>query len=371
MHVNLYDISIVIPIWNEEKWINRCYTEIKKFLTDNLIQANIVFATDGCTDNTPEIIANIKKNDETVIHFDDKNRLGRGLALKRVFQNLDAQYIIYMDSDLATELKHLPELINYLKNGSDIVTGSRLMKDSLCIRKTKRSFFSKSYNFLIRLLFQTKIHDHQCGFKGFKRTSVINFLDSVESTGWFWDTEILIRGKKAGLKITEFPVKWNDRSEDESKVNIIKDAKNMGISLLKLRWKLLPIWLRQFIKFALVGIINTSITTFLLWIFDSTIGRGYWGYPVAYSAGVISSFFLNKLFTFQDKEWTKITFLLFFNFTLVAITGLCVYTTIATIFEEVLNVHYILSGLVSTILNFVIQFILTKLLVFNKKEKPI
>ena len=99
-------------------------------------------------------------------------------------------------------------------------------------------------------------------------------LDSIQNNGWFWDTELLVRAQKAHLKVVEFPVTWEDRDAEASKVKVWQDAKEMGSELLKLRWTISPIWIRQFVKFATVGVMNTLITILILWILQSTIRSG-------------------------------------------------------------------------------------------------
>ena len=161
-------IGIIVPLWNEEKWVERTYTQLTEFLKESGIDAQLIFATDGCTDNTVEIIQALQEKDPTLIHYDHPEKLGRGLALKNAIEASNVNYILYMDSDLATKLNHIPQLIAALDEGADIVTGSRLMKGSVCVRSEKRSLFSNTYNFITRLLFQSKLRDHQCGFKGFR-----------------------------------------------------------------------------------------------------------------------------------------------------------------------------------------------------------
>ena len=78
------------------------------------------------------------------------------------------------------------------------------------------------------------VHDFQCGFKVFKKNSLLKIVDRVESRGWSWDTEILIRGYQKGYKIAEIPIKWVDR--DESKVKLHKDIMPMLWKILKLKF---------------------------------------------------------------------------------------------------------------------------------------
>lgn len=359
------NMSIVIPMWNEENWVKQAYTQIKRFVGDNGIDTQIVFATDGCTDRTVEYIRQLQEKDASIIHFDNQEKLGRGLALKRIFDQIDTRYLIYMDSDLATDLKHLPEMISRLEDGADIVTGSRLMRGSKCVRTKKRHVLSRVYNFLTRLLLRSKLSDHQCGFKGFNREKVLSVLSEVKANGWFWDTEILVRAQKKGLIVTEFPVEWTDRDEESSKVNVWKDTKSLGTSLLELRFSFLPESLRQMFKFALVGISNTLITLFILWLLDTTIGRGMWGYYWAYAVGAVNSFVLNRSFTFQEKGVSRKTMLQLASFILTASFAMVLYSETSRFIEEQLGWFYLYAALGGIAVNFVFQFTTAKLAIFR------
>ena len=145
--------------------------------------------------------------------------------------------VCYLDVDLATDMIHLPVLINaVLEEGYDFATGSRLMPQSKAERSSKRFIASKSYNLIVRLLLGSRLYDHQCGFKAFKRGPILQLLDEVKDNHWFWDTEILVLGQIHGYKIKEIPVKWKE--SDSTKVNILKDTKDMGRQILRLWWDL-------------------------------------------------------------------------------------------------------------------------------------
>lgn len=356
-------------MWNEDSWVQHAYWEIRHAIERHNLDAQIVFATDGCTDRTIEIIKDLQKSDPFLILFNSKERLGRGLALKRAFQRLDTPYVVYMDSDLATDLKQLPKLIEHLNDGADIVTGSRLMKNSACTRNRKRDFFSRIYNMMARFLFRSKIHDHQCGFKGFNRVSTKRVLEEVRSTDWFWDAEILIRAQKSGLKVVEFPVRWCDRDDKDSKVNLWKDAKDMGMELVRLRIDLLPDSLVQMVSFAAVGVSNTLVTLTTLFILENTIGRGNWGYYVAYALGIVNSFVLNRRFTFRERGITRRTYGQFVGFVVMYLAAMIIYSQIASFLEEGLGLFYLYASLVSTAVQIAFTFSISKLAIFRRRTK--
>ena len=87
-------------------------------------------------------------------------------------------------------------------------------------------------------MFRDGVHDHQCGCKAFHIDLIRDLLDEVESDGWFWDTEMIVRAKMKGYPVIEIPCIWSEPSERKSKVNVFRDAMSMGASAIKLYWKL-------------------------------------------------------------------------------------------------------------------------------------
>ncbi len=130
-------------------------------------------------------------------------------------------------------MRYLEKLIRAVStDGYDFATGSRMMPESDAKRPFKREFASRGYNSLVRILLHSKLYDHQCGFKAFRRDSLFELLDKIENQHWFWDTELLVRAQYEGYRIIEFPVYW--RHGGSSKVNFSKDIVGMGSEVFRL-----------------------------------------------------------------------------------------------------------------------------------------
>jgi glycosyltransferase involved in cell wall biosynthesis len=227
-------ISIIIPLHNETKILSENVSRLKKRVDGSNYEYEIILAEDGSTDQTPQIARSLASSYPDIRLIITKKRLGRGLSLSNAIAAARGDIVVYMDADLATDLSHLDALIREIENGSDISTGSRLMPGSkVSGRNALRDIASKSYNLLLRLLFRTAVRDHQCGFKAFRKSSVLPLLSEVKDTHWFWDSELLIRAQARGLKVTEIPVNWTDRKE--SGVRLHADILYMGLAALKLR----------------------------------------------------------------------------------------------------------------------------------------
>lgn len=154
-------------------------------------------------------------------------RRGKGGAIKEVLLPQFPNAII--DADLAVNPYNLSPMLELLKQRGGLVIAKRTATN----RTLTRTFTSKLYNGLTRLLFRTGVSDHQCGCKLLSPETVA-IAENVHSNGFFFDTELIIRCKKAGLPITEYPVMWTEHKQ-KSTVNILHDGAKMFWELIKLR----------------------------------------------------------------------------------------------------------------------------------------
>ncbi len=227
----------MLPAYNEaarlESTVERTASALREFTSS----FEIIIAEDGSKDGTDKISETLAKKYDYVVHLHSDKRQGRGRALNRAFKASKGDILGYIDVDLATDMKHLKEMIQYIREGYDFVTGSRMLPQSNVKRPFKRGFASKGFNFLTRFILGSKLYDHQCGFKAFRRASLFKIMDAVKDTHWFWDTELFVRAQRAGFKVKEFPVEWIHGGT--TKVNLVKDVFGMGSQILRLWYELL------------------------------------------------------------------------------------------------------------------------------------
>jgi hypothetical protein len=230
-------VSVVLPAYNEVDKLDGAVEKISQALREIGYPFEIIIAEDGSTDGTAERSEALAQEYPFVRHIHRDKRQGRGTALNNAFRQCNGKVLVYMDLDLATNLKSLKPLVQAIMvEGYDFSTGSRMLPESRVERSLGRSLSSKSYNFLVRHMLGSKVKDHQCGFKAFRKEAVLSLLGEVEATHWFWDTEILVRAHRHGFKIKEIPVEWT--SGAGTKVNITKDSWNMFWQVTRLWWKL-------------------------------------------------------------------------------------------------------------------------------------
>jgi glycosyltransferase involved in cell wall biosynthesis len=233
----LVKVSVVLPAFNEVDNLAPAVEKTAQALNAFTDSYEIIIAEDGSTDGTAEHSQKLAAKYPFVKHIHRDARLGRGTALNNAFMQSNGEVLTYMDLDLATDLKYLKPLINAITvEGYDFSTGSRMMPQSKAKRSFTRGFSSKTYNFLVRHMLGSKLHDHQCGFKAFKREPTLAILNEVEAKHWFWDTEIMVRVNLLGYKIKEIPVEW--KSGKDTKVDLAKDSWSMFKQIMGLWWRL-------------------------------------------------------------------------------------------------------------------------------------
>jgi len=230
-------VSVVFPAYNEVDYLYPAVEKTTQTLNEFTHSYEIVIAEDGSVDGTAERAEELAQKLSYVRHIHREKRLGRGTALNNAFRQCNGEVLVYMDLDLATDLKSLKPLVEAITvEGYDFSTGSRMLPESKVERSLRRSISSKTYNFLVRHMLGSKLRDHQCGFKAFKREPLLRLLDEAEATHWFWDTEIMVRAYRHGYRIKEIPVEW--KSGTDTKVNLFKDSWNMFWQIISLWWKL-------------------------------------------------------------------------------------------------------------------------------------
>ena len=233
------EVSVVLPAYNEAETIAETVQvsldTLASFLPAGAFE--VIVAEDGCEDRTPEIADRLAAEDDRVRHFHSDERLGRGGALEFAFDRAAGDTLVYFDTDLATDMRHLEELVERVRSGeADVATGSRWMPGEEADRPPERGVPSRGFNGIVRLLLRSGLRDHQCGFKAVSRSAFERLRADVEDDHWFWDTELLVRAQREGLTVAEFPVDWEPKGD--SKVDLVRDVFGMGSQILRLFWQL-------------------------------------------------------------------------------------------------------------------------------------
>lgn len=238
MQVRPSQLIVTLPVYRDTKFLEET-SQIIEALTPTLVDDfTLLIAEDGS--NSSEIVADLRKKYRNLLYFQNDRRLGRGKALRDAWKEVRGGVYAYVDVDLATDLTKLAAYENLIKQQGDfdLVTGSRYIHGSITSRPWLRKAVSLAYNWWVRTVFQTGVHDHQCGFKSFSRELVERLTVEAKSDSWFWDTEVIVLAKKLGFRVKEIPVYWTEKKgRRTSIIRLLKDVWLHGTGLLQLFYR--------------------------------------------------------------------------------------------------------------------------------------
>ncbi len=165
--------SVVIPVFNEEGNVIPLYTELKEVLTKLSKEFEIIFVSDGSTDNTlSNLLSIIEQGEKNLKVIQFRRRFGKSSALTAGFQSVKGEIVITLDGDGQDDPHNIPSLIEELKD-YDVVCGWRYKrKDSFILKKVP----SRIYNFLNRNINRLKIHDSDCALRVYRKEVVEDII---------------------------------------------------------------------------------------------------------------------------------------------------------------------------------------------------
>ena len=205
------NLSIIIPLLNEEESINELYQWITKVMQSNGYSYELIFIDDGSKDQSWNIITKLAKDDFTVRGIRFLENFGKSQALHAGFVKAQGDVIITMDADLQDNPEEIPALYQMIdEDGYDLVSGLKKIRyDS----KIAKNLPSKLFNFAARKTSGLQLHDFNCGLKAYKHKVIKN----IEVTGEM-HRYIPVLAKNAGFSnIGEKIVKHQARKYGETK----------------------------------------------------------------------------------------------------------------------------------------------------------
>ena len=201
------NISVLIPVFNEQDSIQKLYCELKKNL-NNSFNYEIIFINDGSTDNSKDEILNIIQKSNNVKQISFYKNKGKSEALNIGFQKAIGDVIVTLDADLQDDPSEINNLLDKINSGYDMVSGWKFnRKDPIA-----KTFPSKIFNFVLRIISGIKLHDFNCGLKAYRK----NVVKSIHIYGGL-HRFIPIIVKQNGFNISEVKVNHRERQFGHSK----------------------------------------------------------------------------------------------------------------------------------------------------------
>ena len=208
------DISIVVPLYNEEESLPKLFEWIERVMNENKFTYEVIFVNDGSTDKSWDVVELLQKQSENVRGIKFRHNYGKSPALYCGFRAAQGDVVITMDADLQDSPDEIPQLFSMIKNENyDLVSGWKKKRyDS----KLTKNIPSKIYNSTARKVTGLKLHDMNCGLKAYKNEVIKNIEVYGEMHRY-----IPFLAKNAGFtKIGEKVVEHRKREFGETKFGL-------------------------------------------------------------------------------------------------------------------------------------------------------
>lgn len=166
------DISVVIPLYNEEESLTELNDWIYKVMKSNHFSFEIIYVDDGSSDNSWSVVCGLASNNDFIKALRFRRNYGKSAALNEGFKVASGNVVITMDSDLQDSPDEIPGLYKMItEQDLDIVSGWKKKRYDSTLAK---NIPSKIFNWTSRKLFKSKLHDMNCGLKAYKLDVVKN-----------------------------------------------------------------------------------------------------------------------------------------------------------------------------------------------------
>lgn len=329
-------VVVITPTYNEAGNIKehiRRLEEVFKTL-DPKWDMQILVVDDTSPDGTAEIVKKLQKTHKNLHLYLNTEKVGLGGAymkgMRYAIEKLKCDLMFQMDADLQHDHSLIPQFLEKIEDGADMVVGSRYMKGGSIPKNWgfMRKVLSVGGNLFIRtMMLDNSIHDWTTGFRAVRPwvyEKVHGYITELKT--YSFQISFLYWAKKEKAKLAEVPLNFKERTAGESKLPGIQGTIQTFWFVIKMRS--LDLLHSRFFKFAVVGgtgfVINLvalevfrrlPVSSGLASLFESLkktkivnvfAQPAFWATALATELAIISNFVLNNIWTFKEKKITKI-----------------------------------------------------------------
>ncbi|MHA1274395.1 MAG: glycosyltransferase family 2 protein [Promethearchaeota archaeon] len=224
IRLNSFQISVVVPLYNEEKTIGKV---IEKIPHSSLYE--IIVVDDGSTDNSVKNLLKIRKKIKLIQH---EENMGYGAAILTGINKSTGDFIITIDSDGQHDPRDIPKMLTPIINDqADIVIGSRYLGKCNYDVPLHTRVGEKSIETLLWLMYRQKISNNQSGFRAFNRKSIKIFENSLFKN-YGLCTQMLFEAAVRNLRIKEIPITLHPRFHGVSRVKLMELIRSILICII-------------------------------------------------------------------------------------------------------------------------------------------
>jgi glycosyltransferase involved in cell wall biosynthesis len=231
-----FDLSIIIPSYNEEVRLPGTLQRIAEYLPTLKLRTEVLVVDDGSTDRTAAVAESFHGKLTGLRVLSNGTNRGKGYSVRHGMLEAHGDLVLFTDADLSAPIEEAEKLLRPLNSGYDVAIGSRAMDRSLI--STRQSIFRETagiiFNKIVRMVLRLPFVDTQCGFKAFRRERCRIIFEQQRIEGFGFDPELLYLARHYGLRAIEIPVRWGH--SEATKVNMLGDSLKMFADIFTIRW---------------------------------------------------------------------------------------------------------------------------------------
>lgn len=254
-------ISFVIPVYNEANILAKEITQMVEEINTSFLGLDyeIFLVENGSVDDTPGIIERLKQK-YSAVRFVRLPIADYGLALKKAIAENQGEYVVVFNVDF-WDVKFVREALESMRNGSDIVIGSKSMRGARDARPFFRRMITRCFNLTLKILFGFKGTDTH-GLKVMVSSKILPLVAECRTDGVIFDTELILRAQRDGLKIKDTPVFCEEKRGTRLQIgkSVARTLKDLATLFYFLNYRLL-----------VGGLLALAIVFF--------IASAFWGFP--------------------------------------------------------------------------------------------
>jgi dolichol-phosphate mannosyltransferase len=209
-------LSAVVPVLNEAESLPLLYQELIDVARDHGYEWDLVFVDDGSTDGSWDVIERLARDDAGVQGIRFRRNFGKAAALSAGFAAARGELVFTLDADLQDDPREIPRFLGEIEKGIDVVSGWKQVRNDPWHKVGP----SRVFNWLVGYLTGVKLHDHNCGFKCYRR----EIFDEVRLYGEL-HRFVPVLAAARGWKVGEIAVNHRPRKFGASKYGVRRFVK--------------------------------------------------------------------------------------------------------------------------------------------------
>jgi len=367
-----FTLSLVVPCYNEARTIEKCVEKVLSITKNKEFNLEIVIVDDASTDGSWEILQRLKeKYNELKIFKHEKNR-GKGAALRSGFTHASGDYIGIQDADDEYEPMDYHALLEPLVQGkADVVYGSRYLRpDTRRVLYFWHTWMNKTLTRMSNMFTNLDITDMETCYKLFKKEVIHEIAPKLKEERFGFEPEITAKVAQSGCKVYECAISYNPRTYEEGKKIGWKDGVRALYCIFHYGAHSAPLPMQLIIYF-FIGAVSLLINLFCFIGFTQAGLHLNISIILAFGIAAFCNYLLCIAVLFRHKaRWNTPVELLMYIISVLIMSGIDFVITYSLInLVPLFATHWSLAKFIASLIGFIGNFALRKLLVFPEKKR--